>query len=201
MRGIEQVPWLYDAGMALLEATGLAEWRRELVAGARGRVLDVGCGTGRDLASLPPGTRATGLDPNLPSVLAARRRAPGAALVVGTAEALPFREESFDTVLSGLCFCSVPDPDRGLREVRRVLSRSGSLRMLEHVRSTHPVAAFLQDVSTPVWKWATGGCHPNRRTEEAVVSAGFRVETRRRRAHRSMRLFSARPAAGRRASP
>jgi SAM-dependent methyltransferase len=115
MRGVGQTPWLYDAVCALCEATGLAPWRSWLVTGARGRVLDLGCGTC---------TRAVGLEPS--ALQRARRRAPRVPLVVGSAEALPFRDTAFDTVLSGLVFCSVPDPRRGFLEVRRVLRRTGS---------------------------------------------------------------------------
>ena len=74
MRGVEQIPWLYDAVCAACEAFGLARWRRWLVAGARGRVLDVGCGTGRNLPLLPPGAVAVGLDPSWHSLRRARRR-------------------------------------------------------------------------------------------------------------------------------
>ena len=193
MRGVEQIPWLYDAVCAVCEATGLARWRSWLVAGARGRVLDVGCGTGRNLPLLPGGTRAVGLEPSWAALQRARRRAPRVALVVGSAEALPFRDAAFDTVLSGLVFCSVPDPRRGFLEVRRVLRQDGQLRMLEHVRSTRPWKARLQDLLQPVWTGFTGGCHPNRDTERAVEAGGFEIEGEDRRAKGDMRRFVARP--------
>ncbi len=79
MRGVEQIPWLYDALCALCEATGLARWRRWLVTGARGRVLDLGCGTGRNLPLLPAGARAVGLEPSWEALQRARRRAPARA--------------------------------------------------------------------------------------------------------------------------
>jgi uncharacterized protein GlcG (DUF336 family)/ubiquinone/menaquinone biosynthesis C-methylase UbiE len=193
MRGVEQIPWLYDAVCALCEATGLARWRSWLVTGARGRALDLGCGTGRNLPLLPAGTRAVGLEPSWEALQRARRRAPEVPLVVGSAEALPFRDAAFDTVLSGLVFCSVPDPHRGLLEVRRVLRSDGQLRMLEHVRSTRAWKARLQDLLQPAWTRITGGCHPNRHTERAVEAAGFRIEDDGRRARGDMRRFAARP--------
>jgi ubiquinone/menaquinone biosynthesis C-methylase UbiE len=191
VRGVEQVPWLYDAICAIHEALGLARWRRWLVAGARGRVLDLGCGTGRSLALLGPDVAVIALDPSWEALQRARRRAPRVPLVVGRAEALPFRDATFDTVLSGLVFCSVPDARRGLYEVRRVLRGQGQLRMMEHVRSTRPWKARLQDRLQPAWTWLAGGCHPNRDTERAVESAGFRIEDRR--ARDEMRRFVARP--------
>lgn len=193
MRGIEQIPWLYDALCSLSEATGLARWRGWLVAGARGCVLDVGCGTGRNLPLVPDGARAVGLEPSWEALQRARHRAPRVPLVIGSVEALPFRDAAFDTVLSGLVFCSVPDPQRGLREVRRVLRPDGELRMLEHVRSTRGWKARLQDRLQPVWTRITGGCHPNRETERAVEACGFRIDQAGRRAKGDMRRFAARP--------
>jgi ubiquinone/menaquinone biosynthesis C-methylase UbiE len=193
MRGIEQIPWLYDAACSLLEVTGLARWRRWLVAGARGRVLDLGCGTGRNLPLLAPGTRAVGLEPSWAAIERARRRAPRVPLVIGRAEALPFRDATFDTVLSGLAFCSVSDPGMSLSEVRRVLRPAGQLRMLEHVRSTRPWKARLQDRLQPAWTRLTGGCHPNRDTERAVEAGSFRIEAEGRRAKGDLRRFAARP--------
>ena len=105
------------------------------------------------------------------------------------------RESVFDTVLSGLVFCSVTDPGQGLREVRRVLRPNGQLRMLEHVRATRAWKARLQDLLQPAWTRVTGGCHPNRETERAVEAAGFRIDVTSRRAKGEMRRFAARPAA------
>lgn len=179
MRGVEQIPWLYDAGMAVIEATGLAKWRRWLVAGARGRTLDVGCGTGRNLPLYPAGVSVIGVDPSPDALRKARARAPAVPLVRASAEALPFRDGAFDTVVSGLVFCSVPDAPKGLAEVKRVLGPGGALRMLEHVRSTSPLGGKWQDFIQPAWTWAMGGCHPNRDTEASVAAAGFTVEERR----------------------
>ena len=192
MRGIEQIPWLYDAGMALIERAGLGRWRAWLAGGVRGgRVLDLGCGTGRNLALFGSGVRAIGLDPCPQSLRKARRRAPGVPLVRARAEALPFRDGAFDTVVSGLVYCSVVDVARGFDEVRRVLKPGGALRMLEHVRSRRPFKAALQDRMQPFWTWFTGGCHPNRDTESAVAAAGFVVDPSSYRARDDMRRFEA----------
>jgi ubiquinone/menaquinone biosynthesis C-methylase UbiE len=194
VRGIEQIPWAYDAMCALLEPFGLGRWRRQLVAGARGRVLDVGAGTGRNLPLYPAGTTVVALEPSREAIRKARRRAPGVPLVVGSAEALPFRDGAFDTVVSGLVFCSVPDPVRGLREVGRVLSSGGTLRMLEHVRSRSRLGARFQDFLQPAWTCVAGGCHPNRDTEANVRAAGFSIDPRDYRAEKNLRRFAARRA-------
>src|SRR6056297_2990186 len=123
MRGIEQIPWLYDALMVL--APGLERWRGELVADARGRVLEVGCGTGRGLPDYAPDVDLFALEPNFSSLHRAHRRRHDARLVCASAEAVPFADDSFDCVVSSLVFCSVPDADRGLRELKRVLRPNG----------------------------------------------------------------------------
>jgi len=192
VRGLEQIPWLYDGLCAVLERTGLGRWRRWLAGGARGRTLDVGCGTGRGLPLYGPDVRAIGLDPGWDSLGRARRRAPGVPLVQGRAEALPFRGGTFDTVVASLVFCSVAEPARGLAEVKRVLRPDGRLRMLEHVRSRRSWKAAFQDRVQPLWTWASGGCHPNRDTERAVEAAGFVIETDDRAEMADMRRFSAR---------
>lgn len=193
MRGCEQIPWLYDALCALCEVTGLRRWRQWLTAGARGRTLDLGCGTGRNLGRFPEDVRAIGVDPEHASLRRARRRAPRAPLVQARAETLPFRDGVFDTVVTGLVFCSVADPKRGLSEVARVLAPHGTLRMLEHVRSTRAWKARIQDWIQPAWTRVTGGCHPNRDTERTVRAAGFTIDERTRRAKSDMRRFEARP--------
>lgn len=191
MRGVEQIPWLYDAICAVAEWRGLDQWRRWVAGGARGRTLDLGCGTGRNLPLFPPGVRAVGLDPSAEALERARRRAPGTALVQGRAEALPFRDGCFDTVVSGLVLCSVSDPARGLAEVRRVLAAGGTLRALEHVRATRPWRARFQDIVQPAWTWFAGGCHPNRDTERLVEAAGFAIDAAGRRAQADLRRFAA----------
>lgn len=193
MHGIENIPWVYDAMLAVHEALGLGRWRRWLVAGARGQTLDIGCGTGRNFPLYGSRTSVLGLDPDRWALDRARRRGPGIPLVRGSAEQLPFRDGTFDTVVSGLVFCSVPDPKNGLAEVRRVLRAGGELRMLEHVRATKPLAARMQDLVQPLWTRVTGGCHPNRDTEASVESAGLEIQAEGRRAKKNMRRFAARP--------
>jgi ubiquinone/menaquinone biosynthesis C-methylase UbiE len=193
MRGVEQIPWLYDACCALCESLGLGRWRRWLVGGAAGSVLDVGCGTGRNLPLYHPGVRVVGVDVSAEALARAHRRRPEVPLVQGDAQALPFRTGAFDTVVSGLVFCSVPDAVRGLLEVKRVLRTGGTLRMLEHVRATSGLKARVQDRWQPLWTRITGGCHWNRDTEATVTNAGFSIDDAERRARGDMRRFVARP--------
>jgi len=189
MRGVEQIPWVYDAMCFLLERAGLSRWRDWLVKGAKGRTLETGCGTGRNLTRYEGPVIA--IEPEADALTVARRRAPNALMVRASAEALPFRDGAFDTVVSSLVFCSVPHPDVGLAEVKRVLADDGELRMLEHVRHAGwygPVQDFIQ----PAWTVVAGGCRPNRKTEESAVSAGFDIDEEGRRSDGTMRRFSAR---------
>lgn len=194
MRGVEEIPWLYDASCALFERFGLGPWRRWVAAGARGRTLDLGTGTGRNLPLLPGGASAVAVDPHAAALARARARSPEAALVVARAEALPFRDGAFDTVICGLVLCSVDDPDAALAEVRRVLRPGGALRLLEHVRH-RGVRGALQDLVQPAWTAISGGCRPNRETEAAVARAGFEVVAGTRAARGSMRRLEARRSA------
>lgn len=179
--------------MWLPERLGLADWRRALTRGLSGRVLEIGCGTGRNLNGYGSRARPVALDPDPVVLRRARERAPAVPLVAATAEALPFTDGSFSAVVSSLAFCSVADPGRGLAEVKRVLAPDGELRMLEHVRHTGRVRSRLQDLSQPTWTRLTGGCHPNRATEGMVREAGFEIEEAGRRARGTLRLFRARP--------
>lgn len=192
MRGVEQIPWVYDAMCFFMERSGLSRWRDWLAKGAKGRTLEVGCGTGRNLPRYEAGVTLIAVEPEADALKVARRRAPNALFVRASAEALPFREGAFDTVVSSLVFCSVPRPELGLAEVKRVLAPEGSLRMLEHVRSDGwygPVQDFIQ----PAWTAVAGGCHPNRRTEQTVEACGFVIDDEGRRSDGTMRRFVAKP--------
>lgn len=200
MRGFEQIPWLYELSMALVERGGFRRWREWVAKGASGRTLDLGTGTGRNLPLFPPGVRPFAVDPYLFNLRHARRRGPAVPLVAARAEALPFREGVFDTVVSGLVLCSVSDPAAALAEVRRVLRSGGTLRLLEHVRA-RGVRGALQDLVQPVWTAVAGGCHPNRETERSVAAAGFHIDPGSVRARGTMRRFQARAPAGTFLSP
>lgn len=198
MKGIEQRPTLYDAGMRVLDAMGLSRWRESLVAAIPGSpspdlTLEVGCGTGRTLALHPRGGILIGMDPEFALLKAARRRAPNAILIQARAEALPFRDGCMDQIVSSLVFCSVDDPGAGLQEVRRTLKPDGHLRMLEHVRPNGRFRRWLADRIQPAWTAVSGGCHPNRDTERLVQRSGFKILPETQIARGSLRRFDAVP--------
>jgi ubiquinone/menaquinone biosynthesis C-methylase UbiE len=172
---------VYDRALAASEAAGLADLRRGLLAGARGRVLELGAGTGLNLAHYPDGVEQLVLtEPEEPMLARLRVRATGhdpPATVVGApAERLPLAAGSVDTVVATLTLCTVDDLDAALREVRRVLAPGGRLLFLEHVRSGDERLARRQDLLAPLWKHVGHGCHCNRATLAAIEAAGLAVQ-------------------------
>lgn len=172
--------WLRWFGQGL-DDRGLVEHRRELVAGLRGRVLEIGAGDGRNLAHFPATVDevvAVEPEPHLRAALAERASAlAGEVRVVeGVAEALPFDDASFDAAVVSLVLCSVDDPAVALSEMRRVLRRDGELRILEHVVAARPGLRRIQRVlDATVWPRCGAGCHTGRDTVGAIREAGFTV--------------------------
>jgi len=163
----------------------LAPLRRAALAPARGRVLEIGAGTGFNAAHYPDAVEEVVLTEPGRELL---RRAEGRAAASGRAvrvsrafaEELPFEDDSFDAVVSTLVLCSVRDQDRALAEIRRVLRPGGELLFMEHVRADDPKLARWQDRLERPWHVVAMGCHPNRATLERIEAAGFVVRELRR---------------------
>jgi len=162
----------YDALGERAERAGLAAERRKLLADARGRVLEVGAGTGRNVEHYPPGADVTYTEPD--PHMAKRLRARGESVVPATVEALPFDDESFDTVVSTLVLCTVPEVPAALAEIRRVLAPSGRLLFLEHVRAEPgtPLERWQDRLSRP-WRAVARGCNCNRDLVAQIEGQGF----------------------------
>ncbi len=177
----------YDRMLRPFERRTFGESRRRLLQHAEGRVLDVGAGTGVNFAYYPREVRhVVALDPELGMLATASPKREASAVpvsfVAGSAEALPFPDATFDTVVATLVFCTIGDPGRAIAEVARVLAPGGRVLMLEHVRSSNPILGVVMDVATPLQRIVAAGCHLNRKTHALVARAGFRVEVLRRRA-------------------
>ncbi len=171
---------LYDTLTGRAEKKFLGAHRAYLAGGATGQVLDVGCGTGINLSYYPSEAAVVGIEPDPYMLKRAVARAEWLGrpvkLLEEDAEPLPFPDASFDVAVATLVFCTLPDPGKALRELRRVLRPGGQLRFLEHVRAARPGWARFQDAIVPLWRRIGAGCHPNRDTAKAIGEAGFQVQ-------------------------
>jgi SAM-dependent methyltransferase len=165
----------YDPFVSRAERAGVADARQRLLADVQGRVLEIGAGTGLNVEHYPPETDVTYTEPD--PHMAKRLRARGVEVIEAGAERLPFADDSFDTVVSTLVFCTVPDVGASLREVRRVLAPGGRLRFLEHVRAERgSKLERWQDRLHGPWHAVAGGCNCNRDLLASLAAGSFTVE-------------------------
>jgi len=159
----------------------LRPYRERVSGAAQGRVLDVGIGSGLNLPLYPPQVREIfGLDPS-PWLLArahknAQHTPPPVQLLEASAERIPLADRSMDTVVLTWTACSIPDVATALDEMRRVLKPGGRLLFVEHGRAPEPGVARWQDRINPFWRPIAGGCHLNRKIDDLLVDAGFRID-------------------------
>jgi ubiquinone/menaquinone biosynthesis C-methylase UbiE len=155
--------------------------RAKVVPRARGRVLELGIGSGLNLPYYDAAlvTRVHGLDPSAALWrLAAERRAAAAVEVEfleASAEAIPLADASIDTVVVTYTLCTLPDVPAALAEARRVLREGGELLFCEHGAAPDRHVRRWQDRLDPLWQRLAGGCHLNRDTPSMIEAAGFRI--------------------------
>jgi ubiquinone/menaquinone biosynthesis C-methylase UbiE len=155
--------------------------RRRVIPAARGRVLEVGIGSGLNLPFYGGEVRSvTGVDPSAELLAMARRRVRGLPFEVELraegAERLPFDDRSFDSVVSTWTLCSIPQAAEALAELRRVLKSDGELVFVEHGLSPDTPVAAWQGRLKPLWNRCSGGCHLNRPIDRMLRAAGFRIK-------------------------
>ncbi|MBB6171569.1 SAM-dependent methyltransferase [Nocardiopsis mwathae] len=164
-----------------MDRGGMAERRRDLLAGLAGRVIEVGAGDGADFAHYPPevtGVLAVEPEPRLRALArAAARTAPVPVRVTGgIAEALPAAEGSFDAAVASHVLCSVRDEAAAAAELHRVLRPGGRLRFLGHVGAAAPAARAVEWLlDATFWPRLCAGCHLGRTTLDTLRRAGFRL--------------------------
>jgi ubiquinone/menaquinone biosynthesis C-methylase UbiE len=156
----------------------LTEYRRAVVAAARGRVLEIGVGSGLNFPMYGKQVELVyGIDPSPRLLTIARRRAAASGvpveLIQGSATAIPLADNAVDTVVMTWTLCSIPDPLAALREMRRVLKPNGNLYFVEHGLSPEPGIEHWQHRITPAWRRIAGGCHLDRKIDELIRLAGF----------------------------
>lgn len=184
---------MYERISADSERRGTAAHRDRALAGLSGRVIEVGAGNGMNFTHYPQTvSEVVAVEPDdhlraLAATAAARAPVP-VQVVAGHADGLPYGDASFDAGVASLVLCSVPDPVRSLAELRRVIRPGGELRFFEHVRSDRALIGLLQDLVTPVWSRAGGGCHLNRDLAADIAAAGFGIEQLDRFAYRPLQF-------------
>ncbi|MGB0062411.1 class I SAM-dependent methyltransferase [Candidatus Binatus sp.] len=156
-------------------------FRGRTAGAARGRVLEIGIGSGLNLASYPAGIETVcGVDPSSELLAKASQRVANVKfpvrLLEASSEKLPLEDRSFDTVVMTFTLCSIPDVGSALHEIRRVLKPEGALLFAEHGRAPDADVTRWQDRMTPYWKRVGGGCHLNRKVDDLIQAAGFRLE-------------------------
>ena len=174
---------MYDRICALEEKRGLLGWRRQLVGGLSGDVVEFGAGTGLNFAHYPADARVYASDRD-PVMLAraidrAREAVADVSLFVADAQGrIPLKDDSADLIVSGLVMCSIPEPALAVTEVARILKPGGTFRFMEHVRAADGTfRGKFQDIVNPLWLKISGGCNCNRRTVETVEGAGFEIKS------------------------
>jgi ubiquinone/menaquinone biosynthesis C-methylase UbiE len=172
---------IYDRAMESTEEAGMREIRRETLAAARGRTVDIGAGTGINVELFPEGvTELVLAEPDEHMLKHLRPKVPtwgrDVDVVQAPADRLPFDDDSFDTAVFTLVLCTVPDPVAALREAGRVLKPGGELLFVEHVRSPEPGLARWQDRLERPWRFLGDGCHCNRDTVATIEASPFRVD-------------------------
>jgi ubiquinone/menaquinone biosynthesis C-methylase UbiE len=171
---------LYDRGLKASEEAGLARMRVELLAEAKGRVVELGAGTGANLDHYPEQVEDLVLvepDPHMTKRLRERLAGSGreARIVEAPAEHLPLEAASFDTAVVTLVLCTVPDPIAAIAELARVLKPGGRLLFIEHVRAEDPGLARWQDRLERPWRFLADGCHCNRDTLAMLAASRFEL--------------------------
>jgi ubiquinone/menaquinone biosynthesis C-methylase UbiE len=169
---------VYDVFEYITERQWFAKWRKTLLQGLNGCVLEIGVGTGKNLQHYPQKARVIGIDLSKGMLAKARKRLRGlptkASLVIANGERLPFKSNAFRTIVLTYVLCSIPHPVKSLREATRVLAPQGEIRMLEHVLSKNKILALIERIHSPLTRWLFG-FNLNRDTPENIRRSGVQI--------------------------
>lgn len=181
-RGHRRFARNYDRLVATFEEQIGPKYRGELLKDLQGAVLEIGVGTGANFPYYQPAniSRLVGIEPDfyMREQAEVKKAALGLEmeLMEASAEQLPFPDNAFDSIVTTLVLCTVPNPTLALTEMRRVLKPGGKLYFLEHVGSHNPVARTFQTVLNPLWGLMAGGCSITRNTSTLIEQHGFKFE-------------------------
>lgn len=173
-------PRIYDVAMKPLEKTRFEKIRAGLVRKAQGRVLEIGFGTGANFRYYRNVEQVDAIEPNPAMGKQAVKRIKKSRIPIhlyqAKAEQLPFADDSFDSVVATLVFCTIPEPVRALQEIQRVSKPGAKLLLFEHVKMDQKIIGETQKALTPIWKKLCDGCHLDRDTLELVKASGWEVQ-------------------------
>ncbi|MGG3563945.1 class I SAM-dependent methyltransferase [Neobacillus rhizosphaerae] len=170
----------YDFFMNPLEKKKFKRIRNELISKARGNVLELGAGTGINFPLYKDVDKVTAIEPSPYMVKRSAMKMMQAVvpieIVQESAEELPFADNTFDTVVATLVFCTIPNPEKALLELQRVCKPDGSILLFEHVKMKNQYLGALQEWLTPAWKKVCDGCCLNRNTLELLQAQGIVIK-------------------------
>ena len=187
----------YDLHSKFAEKLWFIKWRKKFFAPLKGNILDVGIGTGKNIEFYDKEAKVIGIDFSEKMLEKAREKLiksgkKNITLKQMDAENLNFKDDSFEYVVTSCVFCSVPDPIRGLEEIRRILKPTGRLIMIEHVLSKNPVLALIEHIHNPLTR-VIMGVNINRNTKQNIINAGMEIiEDKNLALYDIFRLFIAR---------
>jgi ubiquinone/menaquinone biosynthesis C-methylase UbiE len=175
----DRISSFYDLMESILERIAFSRWRKKVFASLRGeKILEVGVGTGKNLDFYPAEKKIAAIDFSPRMLSKARNRAKDKGLSVDLMEMdvqdLRFEDQTFDTIVATFVFCSVPDPLKGLREVKRVCKKNGLIILLEHVRPGGAVGGKIFDLFNP-FTVKLMGVNINRNTVDNMKRAGLKI--------------------------
>jgi ubiquinone/menaquinone biosynthesis C-methylase UbiE len=170
----------YDFFMSPLEQRKFKRIRSELLKGASGKVLELGSGTGINFPLYNNVDTVTAIEPSKSMINRSLTTQQSAVvpieIVNASAENLPFEDHTFDTVVATLVFCTIPNVEKAIHELKRVCKPDGKILLFEHVKMENTVLSKMQESLTPFWKKICDGCCLNRETLKEFTNQGLKIE-------------------------
>ena len=187
----------YDLMSKGSEKRWFSKWKKEFFSPLKGNILEIGIGTGKSIEYYNKEAKVVGIDLSEKMLEKAKEKLSKSdveyiVLKQGDVENLEFKDNTFDYVVTSCVFCSVPNPIKGLKEIKRVLKPTGKLIMLEHVLSKNKIIALIENISNPITKFIIG-VNINRDTKQNIINAGMDIiEDKNLALFDVFRLFTAR---------
>lgn len=158
---------------------GFTGWRWDLLETVRGQTLEIGCGWGSNFGHYTAEASIFAFDIEPARARSAHTKRSRVLLSTADAQQIPHPNQSFDSVVGTLVFCSIPQPQIALAEIRRVLKPGGKLFLIDHVRSHHHWLGSAQELLNPAWNTISGGCNLTRDNETMIKDSGLKIERMR----------------------